>query len=70
MQNPVWKEENVVVQKLSLHKSNEHTNKNNDNDREVKKIEHDSSSTCAYQGVKNVLFSENLVGFVFLLPPF
>ena len=26
--------------------------------------------TCAYQGVKNVRFSENLARFVFLLPPF
>ena len=25
--------------------------------------------TCAYQGVRNVRFSENLVCFVFLLPP-
>ena len=26
--------------------------------------------TCAYQGMRNTRFAENLVGFVFLLPPF
>ena len=29
-----------------------------------------NNNTCAYQGVKNVRFSENLACFVFLLPPF
>ena len=28
------------------------------------------SCTCAYQGVRNVRFSENLACFVFLIPPF
>ena len=30
----------------------------------------DSTRTCAYQGVRNACFSENLMGFVFLKHPF
>ena len=30
----------------------------------------ESQNGCAYQGVRNVSFSENLECFAFLLPPF